>query len=435
MLSITISLIVILSGAVLVMQTASGFARGSGPTAGNDSYYEESGGVGYGQDQTLRNVSLAPLSVGASPDSSSLHWYFGGYTSSGFSTEVPTLFYNITTPDSFTVSDMLFAGLSTYDTTSTPDYDQMGVVAGSGWSSTQTSSAPCNNTNEWCAYFSMCIYGTGCASGGGTFIDWELGPISSNTQYEEEMNWVTHGGRSPFLTLEFELYSDGTLLDQVSNTGYTFPIGTEFLVQQYAESGTEFCFTDYEEVYALNSIESFPSFNFHTNIGGVGSAVPMYSAYYGTDPPGDNAGPGMISTSYSESLNYVTIQNEPWEAWVWEPFGSGIVDWTQIGSEGTDFEVAAGIGPYADPYDGYSLSYYYTYCTLPCSDVTFSPGSSPVLAWNSCPLPQECSNADIYVSGTIPAGPSTYVIGVYALGVYHGVDYYTISQFEINFPS
>jgi hypothetical protein len=429
--SSVVTLALIFGGLGVVEEIAVGV--GQAESSGlNDTYYWQA----ESHPSAVRlNGTTGPVGNGTNPDTSG-GWFYSANVNSSFSTTTSALYYNITPPESFDLGDALFAGLSVYSsetaTQSYDSFDQMGIVGGgtSGtyWDATQTST-PCYDTRDWCAWFSICI--NECSSG--DYLTWEFGILTPGQDYEMEMYW-TYGGIARcggYGILNGDLYWIGPnnvhqLQDSMS---YDFPCdtgGETFLVQQCIPFGngctTAFDFTDWEEVYGLNTVSDIPTFNLQTNIGGVDQQIPFYN--HGINVP-SSPPPYAMTWSFSGGHNYVNIDNEPYLSWVGAPIGDGLETWQVSGSQGNTFQLDNPMGVGADPASGYDVNFYYDYCTLPCSDVSFSPTYAEV---TSC---QTCIDAYFDVSGTIPAGPSYYIMGVY--GSYSV--YWTIAQFYIYFPS
>ncbi len=336
------------------------------------------------------------------------------------------MFYNFTTPDSFSQDDTIFVGLSSWNTYSYGDadamYDQEGFVAGS-WYVTQTSN-PCASSNAWCAYFSLCLAGavdSYCSSGTQYFTTWEW-ELQPSTPYEEELSISSTPSQTGFGYVD--LYSGylwngaGQLLDswtEIYSGAYE-----DFLTVEYQECFSSECylgFTDYEEIYGdLNPVENWPAFNIHTSIGFVSfqhdstADIPFGGGFgwEGTGWPTDD--PGSFSDKWYSGLVHVNISNMPFAVWVGNAFGSGLYSVYITSTEGSHFSARASINPLEDPSNsGTSVEYQANYCSLPCGDYSYYPSSSSIQPDSDLYSP----NANMWINGTVPAA-GTYTISMYA---------------------
>ncbi len=392
-----------------------------------------------------KNVTLGAVPIGGvAPATSSTHWWFTNFVSSSFSEDAQAMFYNITTPDSFSQDDTIFIGLSAWDTfyylTDLGIYDQMGIVAGS-WYVSQTSN-PCSSTSDWCAYFSTCIGSSTngyCTTSAGVWETWEWA-LQPSTSYEEEFSisdiwdssigmwWATYQG--------FLFSGSGQLLDSwsqvhLSNNEVFLMIKT----QQTYGSSTSLDFTDYEEVYNIgNSVDPWPAFNLHTLVGvfsvqhGSTPHVP-WGGYewagsgYPTDQPGT-----FVQSFYGSSnhQNYVNISNMPFAVWVGNPFGSGLYSVTITLPYASPFQASANIDPLADPGGGSDVYYQANYCSLNCQDYVYIPSYSIIQPYSDLHSP----NAVMWIDGYVPSA-GTYTMSMYAYSPTYGSTY--LSYWTITF--
>lgn len=383
-----------------------------------------------------------------SPASSSLHWWFTNTVlDNGYYQTASAVFYNFTTPEDFPGGDTIFVGASAWDTyysyPTVGDYDQEGFVGGS-WSVTQTSS-PCSSNPDWCAYFSLCEgsanngYCDGSSSVGFTTWEYEIQP---STAYEDEMTVTTTSASGGWLTQYsgFVFYIGANnahqLIDSWSWTMGTSITDTQMLVEyEVCFSGTcPLAFTDYEEIYSLNSVEAWPMFNIHTSIGLIAATTKEINwggyewiAASGSTYP-TNA-PGTFVESYSSGQNYVNIDNQRFGVWVVSEIGNGWEVISVTSSEGSHFSVPVNVLSYADPTTGILVYYYADYCSLPCGDYAFSPEESVV---DSGPGGLNAPNSIMWINGTVPSA-GTYLMSVYAYDPSPAS--YSVSEWQLEFTN
>jgi hypothetical protein len=351
------------------------------------------------------------------------------------------MFYNITTPDTFGQGDQMFAGVSAFDNyqygSVTGNYDQEGIVTGS-FDVTQTS-APCGSSNQWCAYFSICLGGSFdsyCTTGSNYFTTWEWA-LSPNTKYGEELTIVNHPntvGSGYQIEYWGYLYSANGQVLQSFDFDQPSAYQTSYLIQDSVTYGTSTVidFTDYEEIYTIgNSVDAWPAFNFYTAISLLNSTNSVITLlwttpeYIGSGYPTSDGGANFYYT-YSGGQNFVNINNMPFSVWVGNPFGGGLYSVTVTSSAGSSFWVSAEIEPIADPTSGSSVYYQANYCSLPCGDYSYSPTSSAIQPMSYADTP----NAKMIISGTVPSA-GTYTMSMYAWWSHDGgttyLSYWTLT--------
>lgn len=120
---------------------------------------------------------------------------------------------------------------------------------------------------------------------------------------------------------------------------------------------------------------------------------------------------GVCEYWFQDGWNYLNIDNEPFNPWVENLYGTGMfTDTITCPAGGCDFDLPeVAIGPDADPSWGYSVSYQYDYCVLPCGDVTFNPTSSQVLP------PADFGDYNAIMGGSADwPGADTYYMALYS---------------------
>lgn len=364
--------------------------------------------------------------LGNRTSSADPHWFFGVADESTNET-TSAIFFNITTPEGFSQSDTVYAAASTWDTANV--YDQEGIIVGS-WDVTNTS-APCSGSNTWCAYFSTCwgsTTNTNCTASSGAWYTYEY-LLDPNTKYEEEMQLVELG--HGITLFNGYLYYMGpsnahTLLDSFTEYRYgeiQFFLGWHYCLTTYPSCVPEYepvGFTVYEEIYGTNSVEPFPAFNFHTNIS-VPAGTQFNWGWFHAAAAGSSYPPGpdyscnqnqrvnqavQCTYSFSGGRESINIDNLPYQVWLGNPFGANMY-YVEVVCAECSFSFGVSMDPLADLTGGIPVSYYYNYCTLPCSDVTFSPSFSTVQSPGSGP------NGYFDVSASWP-GVNSYVMSLYA---------------------
>ncbi len=370
-----------------------------------------------------------------------MHWWFTNLVASGFTENAYSVILNVTTPDAYSGGDMVYAAASIFDSLS--NYDQEGIAVGSSWVGEQ---APCTGGRDWCAYFSVCVpsslnnYCGGPSAIGFTTYNYDLQP---NTEYQEQMSvdsiydgliWLDELKMS---ISSVDLNTGGTtLLDSWTYTNYALE-GFHFVLTQSYCDGASTCpldFTDYEEVYALNSVEGWPAFNFHTAIQVSASVncVPWQGTeQLGSGFPGYNSPLQMVMgcTGGRYAWNTVSIDNNPFDVWAGQPWGYGFDTQYVFNSKGSSFSVAESLNALADPRAGDSLEYQVDYCSnLPCSDFSYQPWITWVQSANFYWSP----NGLMWVNGTVPTA-GTYTISAYAVDLGYANLPTDISQWNIVF--
>ena len=384
-------------------------ADGTGRGAPNNTTGSTSGGPPYsgpprvsGPATTYLNHRQVVTSGGGSPD-----WKFGTIDSVSGLADASYLIFNVTTPQSTSMGDTLFIGESVFDTNSW--YDQMGIVGGGsqgGWFQVDQTPNPCEPGSNWCAYFSFGVTGSGnCTTW--HYYEFAYGPLKISESYEFTMV-IAEG------TIYFEVLGPNGAQTVVGESSF-YTGGSYFVVghQTYECSNHNLVwddFTDYEEDYGNNPVEAWPAYNAHTKVvayltSGGYDQVPWWP-YSISTPSGF---PGQTVTSWSSPYNDVNIDNVNFASWVGTWFGNG--DQISTVSNSQNSVTVALIDPLADPSGGFTVWYEYNFCSVPCGDVSFSPGSSTVQSDSYFYSP----NAEMVV--TLPAGftTGTYLMALYAV--------------------
>ena len=245
----------------------------------------------------------------------------------------------------------------------------------------------------------------------------EFGPLSRGTTYYMQMGFVKipsggNNGNVYYYVWEKTPYTASNIL----YSGYHYTDGSYFTVAsnytyfcQYNQWGTD-DFTIYEEWYSMNSVEAWPAFNLHTSLLADFVTKIDWTQYEPLGVPSGFTGL-MIVPGTTHDWNNLNIDNEPFAVWVGTWFGNGELTVRVSNSQKNTIKV--GIDPLADPNGGYTVYYYFDYCgtsnTLPCGDVSFSPGGSTVQPDSYFYSP----NAQMIA--TIPAG---FPVGTYTMNLY-----------------
>ena len=383
---------------------------------------------------------VKPKANGTSAPQGDPHWWFGTVIQPIMNERTAVVYFNITTPDSFTTGDDIFIGASAWDTLG--NYAQEGIVGGgSFWTVTENAPAACGSSNQWCAYFSMCIYSetSDCASTIWPYtgwITWEFGPLQPSTMYQEQMqvSWASDRfGIQTFFSGEFYDNShhllNGFAAPYASNSGVYLQIEYQQCNSGYSCS---YGFTDYEEVYNLNSVQAWPAFNPHTFIAVHAPTDHLQWSGWGKGSGFPSSNTMQYTASYSGGQNYVIIQNAPFAVWVGTWFGNGFYDFTTSDCA-CGFQITVPIDPLADPGGGYDVSYADYYCgypgTPPCPDISFSPTYSIVQPDSDF----YTGNAQMTISGVAPGSPATWIVSLYSYDPDSSPGSTYLSQWEITF--
>jgi len=398
---LTQGIVVILALAVLLtpyLPIAATAPRSNGETgfayqlANNSTREQPYGTVWAGGPVTTGGPLIYSGDTPATQQSSPPKWFYGTVASPLIPENAYSIYYNITVPQVGTTGDSLAVLASAFD--SNLAYDQMGINAGPyAINDPPTVYAetgePCSGAyaNYWCGIFSIqTLNYDGQCTFYAPFYQWEFGPLSTGNPYEFEM---TFAGQ-PSGELAGYLYFMGPSDPHTLLTNFTFLTGgTHFSVANSGGcSDTAQGFTDYEEVNSVNSLEAWPAFNFHSDV----EILPVsgttqlqwtdicVAGGYGACPP--SGFPGQYTTGFSSGHNVVTIQNQPFLVAIGTNFGHGqAIDAISHLALPVNFYVP--IDPMADPDAGYSVDYSYDYCSIPCSDVSFSGSPAAVQPWSS----------------------------------------------------